>query len=298
MKRSGLKAILSLLLIVCSSSYLTTNAQPKVGQQAPDFSIENPDGKIIRLSELQGKVVLLDFWASWCLPCRNANPEIVALYRKYHDLGFEVFSVSLDTKREAWLNAIKKDQLIWPYHGSDFKGWDNEAAELYGVSGIPAAFLINEQGVIIGKDLDEYDLDKKLNYLFNEQAQVYPQTASDKLFFTAKAKYQIEDLNGNIVLKGKGSEADLTSLAPSEYVVRYENKSSRFLKKDTPRTITFHPDTVEDKITLSDTAEFEIYNQRGKLIKNGSGTSILVNDLTPGSYYLNLEGTVGTFLKK
>lgn len=297
MKSKWLKAII--LWVVFSSSFLISSAQPKVGQKAPDFEIEDPNGKTIRLSDLSGKVVLLDFWASWCLPCREANPEVVAIYHKYHDKGFEIFSVSLDKKREAWLNAIKTDQLSWPNHGSDLKGWENEAAELYEVSGIPATFLIDEKGIIVGTDLDEYDLDKKLNFIFNEQVQFYPQTAAGKLFFTAKAKYQIEDLKGNILLKGKSEEVDITGLTASEYVVRYEDKSSRFLKKVSDQAlVTFYPQRVDDKLTLSKNANFEIYNQRGKLIKKGAGAFIMVQDLSSGNYYLSLEGTVSTFFKK
>lgn len=297
MKGKWLKTII--LGAIYSSSFLFSSAQPKVGQKAPDFEIEDPNGKTIRLSDLSGKVVLLDFWASWCMPCREANPEVVAIYQKYHDKGFEIFSVSLDTKREAWLNAIKKDQLSWPNHGSDLKGWENEAAELYEVSGIPATFLIDEKGIIVGTDLDEYDLDKKLNFLFNEQVQFYPQTAAGKLFFTGKAKYQIEDLKGNILLKGKSEEVDITGLAASEYIVRYEDKSSRFIKKVSDQAlVTFYPQRVDDKLTLSKNANFEIYNQRGKLIKKGSGAFIMVQDLSSGNYYLSLEGTISTFFKK
>ncbi|MBO9699599.1 MAG: TlpA family protein disulfide reductase [Sporocytophaga sp.] len=297
MKSKWLKTII--LLAILSSSFFFSFAQPKVGQKAPDFEIEDPNGKTIHLSDLTGKVVLLDFWASWCMPCREANPEVVAIYQKYHDKGFEIFSVSLDTKREAWLNAIKKDQLSWPNHGSDLKGWENAVAELYEVSGIPATFLIDEKGFIIGTDLDEYDLDKKLNFLFNEQVQFYPQTAAGKLFFTTKAKYQIEDLKGNILLKGKSEEVDITGLAASEYVVRYEDKTSHFLKKVSDQSlVTFYPQRVDDKLTLSKNANFEIYNQRGKLIKKGAGAFIMVQDLASGNYYLSLEGTVSTFFKK
>ncbi len=297
MKSKWLKA--SILWVIFSSSFHFSFAQPKVGQKAPDFEIENPEGKTIRLSDISGNIVLLDFWASWCMPCRQANPDVVAIYQKYHDKGFEIFSVSLDTKREAWINAIKKDQLSWPFHGSDFRGWENEVAELYEVSGIPATFLIDEKGIIIGTDLDEYDLDKKLNFIFNEQVQFYPQTAAGKLFFTAKAKYQIEDLKGNILLKGKSEEVDITGLAASEYVIKYEDKSSRFLKKVSDQAlITFYPQRVDDLITLSKDANFEIYNQRGKLIKKGSGGVIVVEDLSSGNYYLSIEGTVNTFFKK
>jgi len=140
----------------------------KVGAMAPDISLPDPDGKTYTLSDLKGKVVLLDFWASWCGPCRRANPHVVETYKKYKDKGFTVFSVSLDgldsrTKnripadlvdqqmkksKEKWVAAIKKDNLLWDYHVSDLKKWECAPAAAYGVRGIPRTFLIDREGKI------------------------------------------------------------------------------------------------------------------------------------------------------
>lgn len=122
----------------------------KVGEPAPDITLPSPDGKEYSLSDLKGQVVLLDFWASWCRPCRMENPNVVKVYHKYKDQGFTVFSVSLDRpgQKERWEDAIKKDGLAWPYHVSDLQYWNSAAAKMYGVSGIPRAFLIDRDGNI------------------------------------------------------------------------------------------------------------------------------------------------------
>jgi len=140
----------------------------RVGQPAPDIKLDSPDGKSYALSDLKGKVVLLDFWASWCGPCRKANPHVVDLYNKYNKQGFEVFSVSLDginprarggkspdqlakqlaSSKQRWIQAIEKDKLRWPYHVSDLQHWKSAPAGVYGVSGIPRTFMIDKDGVI------------------------------------------------------------------------------------------------------------------------------------------------------
>lgn len=129
---------------------------------APDLMAENPEGTPMKLSSLRGKVVLLDFWASWCRPCRMENPEIVNLYNTYKSKGFTVFSVSLDTDKRAWKNAIEADQLNWPHHVSDLKGWQSKAAALYGVNAIPTTFLIDREGAIVSQNLRGGQLEQKL----------------------------------------------------------------------------------------------------------------------------------------
>ena len=142
----------------------------QVGMVAPEITLKNPEGKTYSLTDLKGKVVLLDFWASWCGPCRRSNPHVVELYNKYKDKGFTVFSVSLDgidnrsksrypteeefqaglkQSKKNWTDAIEKDQLTWPYHVSELTKWDTQSARLYGVSGIPKTFLINREGKIV-----------------------------------------------------------------------------------------------------------------------------------------------------
>jgi peroxiredoxin len=136
-----------------------------IGQEAPDIAYPNPEGKVEKLSDLRGKYVLLDFWASWCAPCRGENPNLVANYKKYHDKGFEIFQVSLDQSKNSWIKAIKADQLNW-HHVSDLKYWSSAPAKLYGVRGIPANFLIDKDGKIIAKNLRGPALGMKLKELF------------------------------------------------------------------------------------------------------------------------------------
>lgn len=139
-----------------------------IGAIAPDLAFPDPDGNIRKLSDLRGKVVLLDFWASWCRPCRGENPHVVAMYQKYHDKGFEVFSVSLDRDKESWKRAIAADGLVWPNHVSDLKYWSSEAARTYGVSSIPSTFLLDQNGRIIAKNLRGEALSNALKQLFGE----------------------------------------------------------------------------------------------------------------------------------
>ncbi len=151
-----------------NSSYVKTLAERETilgtvqpGQMAPAFTMFDTVGMDIKLSSFKGKVVLVDFWASWCSPCRAENPNVVAAFRKYNNKGFTVLGVSLDTDKLKWRNAIAKDGLTWT-HVSDMKGWSNSAAKLYGVMSIPANFLIDKEGKIIGSSLRGKDLDKKL----------------------------------------------------------------------------------------------------------------------------------------
>ena len=154
----------------------------KVGMPAPDITLNNPEGQAYSLSELKGNVVLLDFWASWCGPCRKANPHVVEIYDKYKDKGFTVFSVSLDgidartkrrfpneeavaknmvTQKDRWVKAIEKDQLAWEYHVSELAKWDTKAAKMYGVTGIPKTFLIDREGNIAAVN-PRYNLEEAL----------------------------------------------------------------------------------------------------------------------------------------
>ena len=136
-----------------------------IGVVAPDFTMNDADGKPVQLSSLRGKVVLLDFWASWCAPCRQENPNVVKMYQEFHPKGFEILGVSLDRTKEDWLKAIKDDNLGW-IHVSDLQYWQNAAARLYGVNSIPQSFLLDKDGKIIAKGLRGEKLAAKLKELF------------------------------------------------------------------------------------------------------------------------------------
>lgn len=154
---AGLALMMAATGSVQAQDYSNTTIQ--VGQAAPELKFTDPEGKEISLAQVnKGRVVLLDFWASWCGPCRKASPEVVAIYNKYKDAkfdkaknGFTVVSVSMDKSKDAWVAAIKADGLVWPYHMSDLGGWQSKSAERYGVQYIPQAFLLGPDGKVIAK---------------------------------------------------------------------------------------------------------------------------------------------------
>jgi peroxiredoxin len=139
---------------------LKTLDSVNIGKLAPDFTLDTPSGEPVKLSDKWKKgYLLIDFWAAWCGPCRRENPNVVAVYNKYKDKGFDIIGVSLDHNRESWKKAIEQDQLTWT-HVSDLKFWDSEVAQLYGVRAIPANYLIDKDGIIVAKNLRGEDLDK------------------------------------------------------------------------------------------------------------------------------------------
>jgi len=152
------------------SQRVKTNKSIEVGMPAVDFALNDTTGNPISISSFQGKILLIDFWASWCGPCRHENPRVVKLYNDFREKGFEIIGVSFDEKRSAWIDAIHQDQLAWP-HVSDLKGWSSAAGKLYAVTSIPATILLDRDGIIVAKNLRGDALRKKLEEIYAAEKQ-------------------------------------------------------------------------------------------------------------------------------
>jgi peroxiredoxin len=139
-------------------------SQMRPGQTAAELSLPDMSGKMISLSELRGQIVLIDFWASWCGPCRQNNPRLVKLYHKYHERGFEIYAVSLDEETKNWIKAVHHDKLTW-IQVNDNKGWEAPSAALYSVDMIPSSFLIDRKGVIYTINAEGPELESSLKDL-------------------------------------------------------------------------------------------------------------------------------------
>lgn len=157
-----MKKLMLPVLFVCLA--FAGKAQLRVGQVVPEIELPNTVDSLVKLSSLQGKVVLIDFWASWCAPCRASNPYVQKLYSKYKDKGFEVFAVSLDTKKKEWLKAIRQDKLKY-MQVLDNSGWRSKVAERYYVDQLPTNFLLDRTGKIVAIDLEGKELFDKVKQL-------------------------------------------------------------------------------------------------------------------------------------
>jgi cytochrome oxidase Cu insertion factor (SCO1/SenC/PrrC family) len=296
--KSLLAVVFYLIFTFCLRAESST-IQLAIGDKAPDFTVMNSAGKPITLSTFRGKLILLNFWTSACIPCRVDHPALYQIYNSYKNFDFDVISVSLDTKKDQWLQAVRADQLTWPNNGIDLQGWKSKLVNLYNLKETPTSFLISEEGEILQINQDEITLEQTVHYLIFDQPRFYPVVASEKIYFNVISKYSIIDGNGSTVLKGRSKEIAIDKLLPGEYTLNYENESDRFLKvKPTVPSVTFYPSRVEDVLTLSKESDYYIYNQRGKLEMKGNGTVIDVTTLPLGVYYLSVNGSIQSFFKK
>lgn len=156
--------LIFLFIALLAGAYWYWSRRPSLstGDPALDFSVQLADGRNVRLSDLKGQYVLLQFWGSWCGPCRAENPHLVELYHKYHDKGFEIFSIGLERDQRSWQRAIQQDEMIWPYHTVGVSDFDHPVAKQYNVKSIPMTFLINREGKVVAVDLSPKVMDKML----------------------------------------------------------------------------------------------------------------------------------------
>lgn len=151
-----------LLSLAITLLHCGLHAQPPVGSKAPEISLPTENGEIIKLSSLQGKVVLLDFWASWCRPCRMTNKAVQPIYKKYKDKGFEIFSVSVDASKPAWLSAVKQDNINWTHVIDTRAANGNQLTNVWNIRYIPSTFLIDKEGKIVAIAPEGNELEKLL----------------------------------------------------------------------------------------------------------------------------------------
>jgi thiol-disulfide isomerase/thioredoxin len=159
-----MRSLTTLLLLSIS---LFVNAQNKKGKPIPEISLPGPMGTELTVSSLKGKVVLVDFWASWCKPCRYNNPKLVSVYEKFKEKGFEIYAISIDENKGSWMSAITEDKMFWT-NVVDSRGWRSTVLSTFNVEAIPANLLIDKKGMIRGYDIQPEDLDKAINNLLAE----------------------------------------------------------------------------------------------------------------------------------
>lgn len=178
MKKILIINILFLSILIFSATGIQAQTDPEtglnIGNILPNITLNDPDGNPHSISDLKGNIVLVDFWASWCKPCRRENPVVAKAYEDYHTKnlkdakGFEIFSISLDNAKDGWTKAIDADKLVWKYHVSDLLGWRSTAAKKFNVRAIPMNYLIDQNGVIIGKNLRGEQLETTLKNLLQK----------------------------------------------------------------------------------------------------------------------------------
>lgn len=267
------------------------HAKLKVGDPAPNIILNDISGNPISLHSLKGKVVLIDFWASWCGPCRAANEEIVEIYSNYHPKGFEIYSVTLDKKKDNWQKAIKDDKLLWKTHVSDFQEWNSPAVMLYHVEALPSTFLVDENGIVMAIDLEPYDLDVKLKKHIDQKLRVFPSMASNYVYLSEKSPFVVTDAAGKEISKGKDHQINVESLAPGQYTISAAGQKHAFTKVTNAHGNPIPELQMMDKdhFQLVHESNFEIYSPNGLLVKHGKAFIVGIGDLPKNDYYLSVD---------
>jgi len=269
-----------------------------IGNEAPEIILQNTQGKEMSLSSLKGKVVLVDFWASWCHPCREANPILVETYLKYHHKGFEIVSVSLDEDKKHWVDAISKDKLPWKNHVSDLKGWESKTVKDYHVEALPTSFLLDRNGKIVALDPYAEDLELELEDIFLKEISFYPKNVSNKLYLSLPVKYEVRNSKGKKIMKGEGDVVDASSLEEGVYSIKFAGKIEKFLKKNNQFKAIEITSKTNKEIIFSKIAAYEIHSSDGEIIKNGEASSVNISSFEEGEYFLHISGNVEKFIKK